>query len=481
MPHSKFLIIGSGPSAFAAAKMLASKNQIFDVFDAGLTQSPRNVENAKNAVGAVRKLIFGLDFPFAEFPAGGKSDFGRTMAAQSFARGGFTNVWGATMLPYTNSDLDEWPISYQQLSPYYDFISENVPIAAEADELAKKYPLSKTFSHPLKGTSRFENLLLNHKSVEGVHFFGQSRLAVTNATKGPSCIYCSRCIEGCDFGLIWSSSNYWSSLPDNCSYFPERRVSKIMKVEGKFQIEYINLKGTKEFSQQYTKVFLGAGPLETFRILHKSKLVQSKTTVQDSQIIFAPIYMGGKKKFEEEHALAQAFLRIEDPVLHPINVQLYDYTNDVLQRARKISPLIRLIPRKFLEYVLQRFIFCLIYLDSRDSDQILLSIVDEDSISLKPVPLDESKIPLARKIFKEWCKLNGLKFFPSLSKVGRVGEGVHYGSSLKINVSVNTDCELYSLNGLHIIDSSTFPAIPSGPITYTVMANAARIADVATK
>ena len=33
----------------------------------------------------------------------------------SFAFGGFSNVWGATIMPYTESDIIDWPINIKDL------------------------------------------------------------------------------------------------------------------------------------------------------------------------------------------------------------------------------------------------------------------------------------------------------------------------------------------------------------------------------
>ena len=55
--------------------------------------------------------------------------------------GGFGNVWGAAMLPYTEHDLGSWPISYADLADSYRNVSRFVPMSADLDQLESLFPL----------------------------------------------------------------------------------------------------------------------------------------------------------------------------------------------------------------------------------------------------------------------------------------------------------------------------------------------------
>ncbi len=480
MPNSRILIVGSGPSAFAAAEMISGKGLNIEVYDAGLEYNTSKTSDSKNSVGTVRKLIFGFDFPYKAFSKGPIIDLGNTMASQSFALGGFSNVWGATMLPYTELDLQTWPINVSELQEYYDFISERIPIAANEDSLTKKYPLPKRYSPGLKLSPRIEKLLLDFQHRGNSGFLGRSRLAVQNSIGGKACIYCGNCVTGCDFALIWNSNSYWYSLQKNQKYFPDRRVLRLFKRDNLNFVDYLDSSGSISQEGPFDLVFLGTGPLETFRILHESGIIPNRATLQDSQILFAPIYIGGKKHKNPEHALSQLFLRIESGPRYPINVQLYEYSKEIISRIHKLLPFTRLIPSIVLDLILSKFIFSLIYLDSRDSDQIALNFKAAGSLELHTIVSSNPGKGIALKAFKKWCRKNDLYFSRFLTKKGKAGEGVHYGGTVPFGSEVKVDGELLGFSKLYIIDSSTFNSIPAGPITFTIMANAARIADLAT-
>ena len=76
-----------------------------------------------------------------------------------------------------------------------------------------------------------------------------------------------------------------------------------------------------------------------------------------------------------------------------------------------------------------------------------------------------------------------LKFFLKISKYGR---GYHSGGTfpMKNNPMKIGETDIfgrpYKFNNVHIVDSSTFPSIPQGPIVLSIMSNAYRIAQEAT-
>lgn len=477
----RILIVGSGPSAFAAAEMLKSKGFNFEIYDAGLNYARSTVSKEEKPIGTVRKSIFGFNFPYAEFTKGPTINLGNTMVGQSFALGGFSNVWGATMLPYTNQDLNSWPIGTADLQEYYDFISARIPIAADMDSLMKIYPLPKVRVPGLNISRRFEELLVNFQEDNGSSFMGRSRLAVQNSPGGKACIYCGQCIVGCDFGLIWNANSYWYSPNIVKSYFSDRRVIRFKKVGNLNYVEYLDSSGTIYTEGPFDMIFLGASPIETFRILNQSGLKHRQTILLDSQILFAPIFIGKRKIKSQEHTLSHLFLRIQSENMHPINIQLYEYSKDIIFRARKIMPILNLVPQKILEIILSNFIFSLIYLDSRDSSQIEVNFSESGEINLRAILNPKSNVKIALKSMGQWCRANNLYFSRFFAKMGKPGEGVHYGGTLPFGNDVTRDGEVADFSKLYIIDSSTFSSIPAGPITFTIMANSARIVDLATK
>jgi choline dehydrogenase-like flavoprotein len=130
--------------------------------------------------------------------------------------GGKTLHWGR--LSWRLSDLDfkaathdgfgdDWPISYQELSPYYDRAEEFIGVSGDLDGLSHQ-PDGK-FMPPMKLTCG-EQLL--KKGAEKTGRPGiVSRVAMLTGPPKPhmrgraKCHYCGHCGDGCDVGAMFSS------------------------------------------------------------------------------------------------------------------------------------------------------------------------------------------------------------------------------------------------------------------------------------
>src|SRR6185295_5165636 len=63
-------------------------------------------------------------------------------ALHSLARGGLSNLWGANIVPFSDEDLEGWPLDRAALAPGYRAALAHVPLAAErGDELVDAMPL----------------------------------------------------------------------------------------------------------------------------------------------------------------------------------------------------------------------------------------------------------------------------------------------------------------------------------------------------
>ena len=70
------------------------------------------------AGGIPMKRAYGSDFPFRE-PAPLPIVHHRAEGQPSYARGGLSNVWGASVLPFRRQDMEGWPIAIEDLEPHY--------------------------------------------------------------------------------------------------------------------------------------------------------------------------------------------------------------------------------------------------------------------------------------------------------------------------------------------------------------------------
>ena len=167
-PVQNVVIVGSGPAAAAAALALARDSRfVVQILDVGLRLESRRAallagvadsrpeewpaavrgELSRHPLADVRgelpkKQVFGSDFPFRD---GGQLQSlsavaGANERSVSGAFGGFSNAWGAQIMPFSRPTLDAWPIGYDAMVPHYREMLEHLPFAAVEDDYAERFP-----------------------------------------------------------------------------------------------------------------------------------------------------------------------------------------------------------------------------------------------------------------------------------------------------------------------------------------------------
>jgi choline dehydrogenase-like flavoprotein len=149
-----YYIIGSGPSGVSCAYALLRQGRKVTLLDAGLEleasrsrqlvalQSippqqwgPGERAFLKEGMGAdtggiPAKLAYGSDFPYRGVSGATEIELEKASVATSYAQGGFSNVWGSVVLPYRQSDMEDWPIDENRLARHYRSVFEFMPLAA---------------------------------------------------------------------------------------------------------------------------------------------------------------------------------------------------------------------------------------------------------------------------------------------------------------------------------------------------------------
>jgi choline dehydrogenase-like flavoprotein len=221
-------VIGSGAGGGMAAKVLTEGGLTVALLEAG---PPLNPEKD------YKMLAWPYEFPHRGVGVGGKAaeNFGEFLAPngawkiedepytsaagtdfrwfRSRIVGGRTNHWGRIALRFSPIDFksksrdgigDDWPISYEDVSPYYDKVEayigvfgtkENIPSAPDGVFLPPPKPRC--------------NEILIKKACDKLNITCiPSRLAIlTKPLNGrPPCHYCGQCGRGCTVNSNFSSS-----------------------------------------------------------------------------------------------------------------------------------------------------------------------------------------------------------------------------------------------------------------------------------
>jgi hypothetical protein len=285
-------------------------------------------------------------------------------------------------------------------------------------------------------------------------------------------------LNGCPYGKIWNTGRQNGVRVE---YRRGLRVVNIGQVRNSFEINAMNKSGYIEQFGDYDRIFLATASIESFRILATSGFVPKEATLLDSQTFFTPILLSFRYGEIENsyYTLSQAFAYLKNDSTVTAQIQIYDYSSGLVDRAKKISSAISMVPDVVLGWLLRRTFIGIGYLSSDDSAQIHLSLDDQGNVRMKRLASDEAKIRknVRRTVreFQRYFQPLGVFASNTLTRMASAGEGVHFGGWMPMGTKCDELGQPINNQGIHVVDSSVLPTIPPGPITFTVMANAARI------
>ena len=513
-------VVGSGPAGVACASALLGAGARVTMLDAGLDlEAPRRRQVADlraadsatwtasqtdflrdgvevNRGGIPLKLAYGSDFAYRdplELPLVVVS----AQPKSSYARGGFSNVWGACVLPYRSEDLAGWPVGAEDLAPHYRAVLRLMPFAARADGLAEQFPLHHERPGDLAASKQAAALLADLEAnapelAQGGVRFGAARLAV----KAAECVYCGKCTYGCPYDLIYNTGQTLEQLSADprFEYRPGLVVEALSEQGSRVEIRGRELAGGGAMRLRGERVFIATGVFSTARLmLHSLDSYDRPLRVLDNCYFLLALLRNrgdGGVLAERLHTLAQVFLEVLDPALgeHLAHLQVYTY-NELFRKeiANLLGPLDRLLPGPVERAFLGRLLLVQGYLHSdlsagmtialrrgAGSEPATLEVAGQANPRTRPA-LDA----LSHRLWALRRALRAIPIGPSL-RIGQPGRSFHSGGTFPMR-EVPREFESdrlgrpHGFERLHLVDASVFPSLPATTITLSVMANAHRI------
>jgi choline dehydrogenase-like flavoprotein len=523
-------VIGSGPAGVACATALLESGAEVTMLDAGLELEPdrrRRLVDLQSVafpswnealLGVLRegvevstrgiplKLVYGSDFPYRD-PIGQPMTTDGVHAKPSFARGGLSNVWGASVLPYRTEDMSDWPISAQDLAPHYRAALKLMPFSARHDGLEEHFPLHHDQPGMLASSKQAAALLrdleLNKPALlsRGISF-GTSRLALQAEVSGgkPGCVYCGKCLYGCPYELIYNSSQSLDQLNAHRSFTYRSGVvvERLKEIGSQVEISGRAAGDRDAFQVRADKVFVACGVFPTARIMLASldAYDQPIQAIDNCYFLLPLVRYRSSTDVQEEplYTVAQVFIEVLDEAIgpHTAHLQLYTY-NELFGKelSRMLGPLDRLVPDRLRRSLLGRLLLIQGYLHSDLSARIQLTLRRETSgrpptLELSGLQNARTRPALAALGRRLWAERNAMRAIPvsPAMRVGEPGRGYHTGGTFPMRrnpgaFEVDLQGRPTGFSRVHLVDASVFPSLPATTITLSVMANAHRIGSVA--
>jgi choline dehydrogenase-like flavoprotein len=523
---NRVAIVGSGLAAVSAAKALIErgvKPTLLDYGDLLDTKTSEIVERMSNlhpeqwdrldvSHVATNKSLHNKSFP-KKLAFGSDYFYGANVHHQpiitdgvpppvSYAKGGFSVGWGASVLPPDERDIEAWPIGNQELKAYFKQVLSDLPYSASDDGLSKVFPLYSTSYDPLDltiGNNEILKKMQNTRSItdsENISF-GQSRLLVqsnkTSSTNG--CSYCGYCMSGCVYGCIYKSSQDIDKLvsANLLEYVPNVLIQSVSEVEKHVEVTMCSKNSSEIHKQIFDKVLLGAGAVNSTRIVLRSKKIFDREIRLLSTVSFiAPMLRTKRMKLDWPNINTQPgiFFEYKHDALsdHWIHTQLSTPNELVLEKL-----CIDLSKTNILQWFKKRMTEHLVIahgnLHSDHANGYFLKLMkqatgDGDVLYTRREQRKITSIAIQKSVSKLsnlMRKLGCYVLIPFVQDSMKSG-GYHVGGTMPMmkNPIKETDTNLFGnpkgWQHIHVIDSSIFPSLPGTTIGLLAMANAARIA-----
>ncbi len=492
----KIAVVGTGAAGLGVLTALLEKENNLDIFLYDIGEKVKEISSPENPDqdwinsfynGIYKKIrsLYSFKFP----PA--KTHFANQISRESVGKkfkifksdtfGGLTNYWGATMLPFTSRELKDWPITKEELLPYYEKISQVAGLSAQSDQLNQYFEKDFSTRPPLKPTPVL-NLLNQSVNQEGKEksfkiVSGINRCGLeTRENDSRHCVYCGECLAGCFKGSIYSAQlTIKEYLKDSrIKYKDGVKVSQIRKNDS-LEIELEDGHLEKDFD----KVFLAAGcPSSTEIILRSLKMKDQLKMADNSVYVFPIFYFGRKPKGDNSYfALCNLILGClpKNEKDHFAQVQVYP-NFDYLWRYNLPAWIWSLV-KPIFSFLRSRIFWGRLYLHSDYSQSYSIQLKD-NQILMDHIEQAHPGKYLKNLILSLRSSINSKGFyFPPIPPL-RQRINSHYTSTIPFNgdkIKISSLGEV--MPGVHLCDSSVFPNAPAVNPGFTIMANACRIAD----
>jgi len=519
------LIIGSGPGAAGAALALAAdSSQQITVIDVGCsleedlqtvrtriasTEEPfwaaSDVESIShqpvptNRGVLPQKRAFGSDFPFRDVGQleGVQAIGSANPSVVSGAYGGFSNIWGAQIMPFSKRTFERWPITSTEMEAHYRLALSEMTLAGEEDDLSELFPLMVTARRLPPLADRSRRLLDRYQKQRALvrsHGItvGRARLAF----RADECTRCGLCMTGCPHDLIYSSSHTFDRLRSEgrITYRPNMLATQLHEADGRPSATVRNSSSGQDEHITADRIFVACGGIGTTRLVLGSLAAFDQAVYLQESVQFVMPTVSMRPATDPRSA--------RNFTLNQFNL-LYDFTGEGVDLCQvhfyDYNPaFLASLPRALLSpnaepalsALLRRTSVGLGYLPGWASPRVKV-VARPASGGAEQLPdlkvegeEAEGWPPMLRALVRAMLKvapaLDCWPVVPMLS-VSAAAKSYHFGGSFphsETRTDATTDRlgRLAKWDRIHLVDASVFPNVPATTFTLTVMANAHRIA-----
>lgn len=413
-------------------------------------------------------------------------------AVLSFARGGLANAWGAGVYRFTRRDMEGWPIHASDLEPYYDQLTAQIGISGTSDDLSPYFGSAAALQPPMRLCAFAARRLDRYRRrapelrARGV-FLGRPRLAVLTEALGGRAPYQ---YDNLEFFRALNPAIYNPAFTldellrrNHLRYLSQRLVTSYREHGGGLEVSARNTASGEMERFRCRRLFLGAGALSSARIvLESSGDHETRLPLLDNPMSSIPMFdLGriGTALDPHDSSLAQLNLVYDDPETGEIaQGTLYGATGPLRTDVLFQLPLSITANLALARHLAPAMGLLMMFHADRPRPGNYLRLRADGA--LEAAHQGGSLGRVERRLIAAFRRL-GCVSFASLCQYPRIGSSLHYAGLLPMAASpgpyqTDPSGRLFGTRGVYIVDGAAFPTLPAKNLTFTIMANAMRIA-----
>jgi len=515
-------IIGGGASGVAAALGFVKKGIIPTIIDVGKRNSGNHNTEGNlydyrrendlfdlmigDEMEGLSNIIEGtnlppkLNNPMNKYVTSGAKDLSpiessNFNAIQSFAAGGLASAWGAGLYRYNDSDLKEVPLNSQELEPFYNILSKEIGISGTNDDLIPFFGNDNTLLPPVKLSKKSDYIYKNYQrkknklNRKGI-FVGHPRMAVLTSDLNKR--------KQCDYSNfdIWLNNIPWIYNPvqtldrlikeKKVIYKPGIHIDSWKRNGEGLIILGKNTSDNSPFQEKTNTLVLAAGTINTAKIILKSKQDnKTKLRIIDNNLyqipLVIPAFFGS---VIEKTTLGMTNLNLVynspdgGPTLQGSIIELTSLPRSVFFDRIPVSSVMNL---NMIKMTSPSFLAMFLYFPSSYRDGGFIRLAGNNNLQIGHKDYFPEKKQI-RNIIRALFSM-GAWTHPLLIQQSKPGYAIHYAGTIPMKEKTTSDYEssmdgrLHREKGVYVADGSPFSEIAAKNLSFTLMANAMRIAD----
>ena len=289
------VIVGSGAGGGMAAYVLTAAGADVVLLEAGpMWDAARDGAMFTWSYQSPRRGAATPEKPFGEFDGciGGWEIDGEPYVKEPGTRwdwwrarmlGGRTNHWGRISLRFGPDDFrgksidglgDDWPISYEDIAPYYDNLDRLVGLFGNQ---ANFYNEPDGIFMPPPAPRVHELVMMEGAKKVGIPVLANRLSVITKPLNGrPACHYCGQCGRGCGTASNFSSPSVLlppAQKTGNLTIIPHAMVREVLTDSDGLAtgVSYVDTQSLQDVEIRARSVVLAASACSTARIMLNSK------------------------------------------------------------------------------------------------------------------------------------------------------------------------------------------------------------------